>query len=66
VSVVYPTAALADAWATALCVLGPVDGYELARREGIAALFITHVNGRIEYQVTPAMEGRVAVEPDGR
>ena len=62
VTVLYPTAALADAWATALCVLGPVEGYELARREGIAALFITQAEGRLEYRVTPAMEDRVTVE----
>ncbi len=66
VSVLHTSASLADAWATALCVLGPVDGYELARREGIAALFITLVEGRLEFRVTPAMEGRVAEETAGR
>ncbi len=30
----------ADAWATALMVLGPVDGYNVAEREGVAALLL--------------------------
>lgn len=38
VTVVSPTAARADALATALLVLGPVAGMELAEREKIAAL----------------------------
>ena len=61
VSVIHRSAALADAWATALCVLGPVEGFEVATREGLAALFITLVDGDLEYRVTPAMEGRVDV-----
>jgi thiamine biosynthesis lipoprotein len=40
VCVVHPSAAYADAYATALTVLGPVAGKELARRMGLAALFI--------------------------
>lgn len=40
VSVVHRTAALADAWATALNVLGPDEGLTLAEREGLAALFL--------------------------
>ena len=31
----------ADAWATALYVLGPEEGFDLAERRGIAALFLT-------------------------
>ena len=31
----------ADAWATALYVLGPAEGLELAEQRGIAALFLT-------------------------
>lgn len=38
VTVVSPTAARADALATALLVLGPVAGLELAERDGIPAL----------------------------
>jgi thiamine biosynthesis lipoprotein len=41
VSVVHTDAALADAWATALFVLGPEQGHALAEAEGIGAYFIT-------------------------
>ena len=40
VTVVSESAAAADAWATALMVLGPEEGMVLARRVGLAALFI--------------------------
>ena len=41
ITVVHDDCMLADAWATALDVLGPIDGFALAEREGIAALFVT-------------------------
>jgi thiamine biosynthesis lipoprotein len=59
VSVIHDHAALADAWATALTVLGPEAGAELAAREGIAALFVTRSGDRFESRVTPAFEERV-------
>ena len=40
VSVLHSDAALADAWATALSVLGPDDGLALADDLGLAALFV--------------------------
>jgi thiamine biosynthesis lipoprotein len=40
VTVVHPSVAAADAWATALMVLGPVEGLALARSLELAALFI--------------------------
>ena len=40
VSVLAETCAKADALATALNVLGPIDGPKLAEEKGIAALFI--------------------------
>lgn len=40
VSVIHDQCVLADAWATALMVLGPREGYELAESRGIAALFL--------------------------
>ena len=40
VSVVHPSAALADAYSTALMVLGPEAGMALGLRLGLAALFI--------------------------
>ncbi|MBM4184325.1 MAG: FAD:protein FMN transferase [Gemmatimonadetes bacterium] len=58
VTVVHESAALADAWATALCVLGPDAGFEVARREGLAAAFITMTSGGPESRLTPAMSRR--------
>ncbi|MEJ5895484.1 FAD:protein FMN transferase [Aquabacterium sp. G14] len=40
VTVVAPTCAGADAWATALMVLGPEAGTALADRQGLSALFL--------------------------
>jgi thiamine biosynthesis lipoprotein len=40
VTVVAPSCAAADAWATALMVLGPQDGSALARKVGVDALFL--------------------------
>lgn len=41
VSVIHHSAMLADAWATALTVLGPDDGLALAGRERLAARFVS-------------------------
>jgi thiamine biosynthesis lipoprotein len=40
VSVVHPRCMVADAFATALLVLGPEEGFALAREEGLAAYFL--------------------------
>lgn len=40
VSVVHREAALADAWATALAVLGPAEGFARAEVEGLGAYFV--------------------------
>ena len=40
VTVLHPSAMWADAWATALMVLGPVEGLALAEAEGLPALWI--------------------------
>ncbi len=48
VTVVSPTAARADALATALLVLGPVAGMELAEHEEIAALLAVRADEGIE------------------
>ncbi len=45
VSVVAPTCAEADAWATALMVLGEAEGGRLARRLGLDALFLLRSDG---------------------
>jgi thiamine biosynthesis lipoprotein len=41
VTVIAPTCAEADAWATALMVAGPEGGAALASRHGLGALFLT-------------------------
>jgi len=46
----------ADALATALLVMGPIDGMELATREGVAALFLLRTNAGIEERSTPAFQ----------
>ena len=60
VSVVHESAAVADAWDTALAVLGPDAGYALAEREEVAALFLTRAGDGVRARVTPALAGRVA------
>ena len=42
VTVVMPSCMLADAWATALLVLGETDGVALAQKRGMDALFVLH------------------------
>ena len=45
VTVVHASTAMADAYSTALMVLGPEEGLALARRLGLAALFIVRPAG---------------------
>lgn len=52
VTVVNPSAAFADAMATALLVLGPADGPELAEKRGIAAFFLIRSATGIEEVTT--------------
>jgi thiamine biosynthesis lipoprotein len=59
VSVVHESAAVADAWDTALAILGPYAGYALAEREGIAAVFLTRDGDGFRAWTTPALAGRV-------
>lgn len=55
-SVVHRSAMLADAWASALIVLGPHDGLARAAAEGIAArLVVRTAAGRCEELLTPAL-----------
>jgi thiamine biosynthesis lipoprotein len=56
VTVVNPSAAYADGLATGLMVLGPDAGYQLAEREGLAALFIVRTAGDFAGQATPAFD----------
>ena len=52
VTVVADTAMLADGWATALLVLGPAAGFELAKTEGLAALFLVRSASGFEERYT--------------
>lgn len=53
VSVVLPTAAQADGWATALNVLGPDAGLALATARGIPALFLVREGDDFVERTTP-------------
>ena len=51
----------ADAWATALMVLGPDEGYNLAETRGMAALFLVRVaDGGIAERATSAFTALTA------
>ena len=53
-TVVTRRAAEADALATALMVLGPVDGWALATQQGLAAHFVVgRAGGAFETRDTP-------------
>ena len=52
VTVVAPSAAYADATATALLVLGPDAGLELAERESIAAFFLLRLGNGFEERMS--------------
>jgi len=57
VTVLAPTTAEADAWATAMMVLGPVDGPLLANQRNMAVYFIIRKqDGGWDTQHTPAFE----------
>jgi thiamine biosynthesis lipoprotein len=60
VTVVHPeSAALADAWATALNVLGPDEGLALAGRLGLPAYFLVRTADGFESRATPAFSAYV-------
>jgi thiamine biosynthesis lipoprotein len=60
VSVIHPDAAVADAWATALTVLGPEEGYAVASREGLAVLFVEPDAGGFRSLTTVRLGDRFA------
>ncbi len=55
VTVIQPTCAAADAWATALNVLGPEEGFALAEAKGIPALFIIRDGEGFREKTTSAL-----------
>lgn len=54
VTVVHENPTVADAWSTALLCLGQAEGTTVADRHGIAALFITEADNRLEEFTTSA------------
>lgn len=58
VSVAHASCMMADAWATALMVLGPERGYEVAVAEDLAVLFLIHGedDDELEQRLTPTFE----------
>lgn len=61
VTVLHPSAMLADAWATGLLTLGPEQGLELARRHKLAAYFMIHTGARLREEYTPGFRPWLAV-----
>jgi thiamine biosynthesis lipoprotein len=59
VSVVADTTMEADAWATALVVLGSERGYSLAQARGLAVLFVTASGTTFDVRVTDALRGHL-------
>jgi len=57
VSVLHGEAVYADAWATALNVLGPEAGFARAENEGLGAFFIVrNADGSYDVRSTPAFD----------
>jgi FAD:protein FMN transferase len=65
VVVIAASAAHSDAWATALNVLGPVEGYALAARRRMPVLFISRETGQWRSRSTPQFEPYFAQEAAG-
>lgn len=63
VSVLTPLCRDADAWATALSVLGPDEGYTVAVRESLAALFLVRDGETYREVATPAFERYLEANP---
>ncbi len=64
VAVVADDCEWADAWATALLVLGANEGYNVAERQGLDALFlIRHEDGAISRRQTPGFAAHVVGTP---
>ena len=59
VTVVADTTMEADAWATALVVLGPERGYSLAQARGLAVLFVTASGSTFDVRVTDALRAHL-------
>lgn len=60
VTVLHPSTMTADAMATALLVLGPEHGFELAIKENISALFLVREKDNFIEKMTPQFKQAVA------
>lgn len=60
VTVIQPNCMLADGWATAIDVLGPEKGYELASAEELPVLLIVRKDGEFIEKKTPEFEKIIA------
>ena len=58
-SVIADTTMEADAWATALIVLGPERGYSLAQARGLAVMFVTASGSTFDVRVTDAFRAHL-------
>ncbi|MEO1083143.1 MAG: FAD:protein FMN transferase, partial [Acidobacteriota bacterium] len=65
VSVVAPTCMRADALATALMVMGEEEGFELAEREGVAALFLVREGETFAEKATTVFQARFPAPSSG-
>ncbi len=60
VSVLHPSPMLADGWATALMVLGPVIGLEMAEKHGLAASFVCQsINATSSPMLSASASGKI-------
>jgi thiamine biosynthesis lipoprotein len=58
VSVLADTCMKADAWATALVVLGPERGYDSAEKHGLAVLFVSRIDTGFATRATGAWQAK--------
>ncbi len=62
VTVVGPNTTLCDAWATAIFVLGPRRGLEIADQiPGLEAMVVSEANGRLYWDATEALAARLEI-----
>ena len=59
VTILTNNCTMADAWSTALMILGPDAGYDLASEEQLAALFIVKSGDSFKENATPLFPNRV-------
>ncbi len=62
VTVLSDTTMNADAWATALMVLGPEEGYEIAEKQKLAAFFIIKTDQGFVERATPLFSEQTEVK----